>query len=253
VEVEAQDAAVGVVADDRGGLVGVHVQPVADRVLLVVVPLEQLAAALVTDLGLGCGELHLRNHRRSHVLRPDPAGCRLDGHLGRRNDGDGLMGAMTLAPAARPASARLRLRQELLRFAAVGATSTVLHLGIFAVAHVRLGAQVANLVALLLATVFNTAANRCWTFGVRGYRGIARHHVQSLAVFAITWAVTGAALALLAALRPAASTVTSLLAVAAATALSTGLRFVVMRQWIFRADLGGEPTGIRTGVGADGR
>lgn len=44
------------------------------------------------------------------------------------------------------------------------------------------GAQTPNLVGLLVSTVVNTAANRAWTFGVRGGNGPARHHVQSLVV-----------------------------------------------------------------------
>src|SRR6266516_4636551 len=46
-----QGALVGVERDQRGGLLLVHLQPVPDRLLAVVVPLEQLAAAVVADPG----------------------------------------------------------------------------------------------------------------------------------------------------------------------------------------------------------
>src|SRR5215210_9480036 len=45
----AQQAALAVVADQRGGLVGVDLEPVPDRLLAVVVALEQLPVATVAD------------------------------------------------------------------------------------------------------------------------------------------------------------------------------------------------------------
>ena len=75
------------------------------------------------------------------------------------------------------------------RFAGVGLASTALHLGLFAwLAAALPSAQTANLLALLVATVANTAANRRWTFGVRGRHGLGRQHLQALAVFGLTWA-----------------------------------------------------------------
>ena len=124
---------------------------------------------------------------------------------------------------------------QLSRFAAVGAASTVVHLGLFAALTPALGsAQEANLVALLLATVVNTAMNRRWTFGVQG-AGAVRHQVQGLSIFALTWLLTAGALALLHALVLAPGTALATLVVASATAASTGLRFVAMRSWMFRA------------------
>ena len=77
--------------------------------------------------------------------------------------------------------------RQVSRFAAVGVVSTVIHLGLFAsLASVPTSTQTANLVALLVATVANTALNRRWTFGVRG-AGRLRSQVQGLAVFLVTW------------------------------------------------------------------
>jgi putative flippase GtrA len=119
-------------------------------------------------------------------------------------------------------------------FAAVGALSTVVHLGLFAILTPELGsAQSANLVALLLATIANTALNRRWTFGVRG-PGAARHQVQGLAVFAVTWLATAGALALLHTVVAAPSTTVETCVVAFATAASTLARFIAMRSWMFR-------------------
>ena len=48
-----------------------------------------------------------------------------------------------------------------------------------------LGAQAANLVALLVTAVGNTAANRRFTFGVGGRADAARHHLEGLVVFGL--------------------------------------------------------------------
>jgi putative flippase GtrA len=135
-------------------------------------------------------------------------------------------------PAVGSAATTLR---QVGRFAVVGATSTVVHLGLFAALAPALGsAQAANLVALLLATLVNTALNRGWTFGVRGRHGIARHQAQGLAVFAMTWTLTAGALAGLHWVVAAPSTAVATFVLAAATATSTVARFAAMRSWIFR-------------------
>lgn len=128
-----------------------------------------------------------------------------------------------------------RLSRQLPRFAAVGLLSPALHLGLFAAA-VRGGApsQLANGVALVVATLVNTALNRAWTFGVSGRRGLVTHHGQALVVFAITYAATTVALAVLAALAPSAGTLVQTAVVAVANVLSTAVRFVAMQRWIFR-------------------
>ncbi|NYG06745.1 putative flippase GtrA/glycosyltransferase involved in cell wall biosynthesis [Phycicoccus badiiscoriae] len=123
---------------------------------------------------------------------------------------------------------------QLTRFAAVGMASTVVHLGLFAALVAGAGSvQAANLVALLVATVVNTALNRRWTFGVSG-AGALRSQTQGLVVFGITWLLTGGALGLLHTAVASPSTAVATLVVGAATAVSTTVRFVAMRSWIFR-------------------
>jgi len=125
--------------------------------------------------------------------------------------------------------------QQLTRFAAVGVASTVVHLGLFAVlAPSMASTQTANLVALLIATVLNTALNRRWTFGVRGV-GVVRHHLRGLSIFALTWSLTAGSLAMLHTFVTTPSTTLATVVVATATAASTGLRFVAMRTWMFSA------------------
>lgn len=127
-----------------------------------------------------------------------------------------------------------RLSRQVVRFACVGLVSTALHLGLFAVlVQGGLGAQPANGLSLVVATLFNTAANRAWTFGVTGRRGLVTHHGQALLVFAITYAATSIALAVLDVVAPAAATTVQTGVVAVANVLSTAVRFVAMRRWIF--------------------
>lgn len=126
--------------------------------------------------------------------------------------------------------------RQVTRFAAVGVLSTVVHLGLFAaLASLLTSTQAANLVALLVATLGNTALNRRWTFGIRG-PGRLRSQVQGLTVFGVTWLMTAGALVLLNAVTPSPSTAVATVVVAAATAASTVVRFVAMRTWIFRRD-----------------
>lgn len=139
------------------------------------------------------------------------------------------------ATTAAPPVARIRLSRQVIRFAGVGVLSTVLHLGLFAgLEHAGLGAQVANGVALVVATVFNTAVNRAWTFGVTGRERMVSHHGQALVIFAITYAASSLALAVLGRVAPDSGTVVQTGVVAVANVLSTAVRFFAMKRWIFR-------------------
>jgi hypothetical protein len=72
---------------------------------------------------------------------------------------------------------------QLVRFAAVGVLSTLAYLVLFAALRPLGGAQLANLLALLITAVANTAVNRRLTFGVRGPENLLRHQVQGLLIF----------------------------------------------------------------------
>jgi putative flippase GtrA len=145
---------------------------------------------------------------------------------------------MGLAPAlgtpATAASPTPSLVGQVVRFASVGVASTALHLGLFALLHTVLTSQPANAVALVVATVANTAVNRRWTFAVSGRRHLTRHHLQALAVFVITWAASAGALQLLALAVTEPSTTLSTAVLGVSMAASTAVRFVALRGWIFR-------------------
>lgn len=121
-------------------------------------------------------------------------------------------------------------------FAVVGVLSTVVHLGLFAgLRSLFLSAQVANVLALVVATIFNTAANRRWTFQVRGKAGALRHQVQGFLVFGLTLGLTASGLGLLHALVAVSPTWLETLTVAAATSVATVVKYVLMRTWMFGA------------------
>ncbi len=141
------------------------------------------------------------------------------------------------------------LTAQVWRFAGVGLASTALHLGLFAwLAAALPSAQTANLLALLLATVANTAANRRWTFGVRGRRGLGRQHLQALTVFGLTWAMSSMALLLVDSVTASPGAALQTAAIAVANLAATVVRFVLMRRWIFSNDR--PSAGIGTAPGA---
>ena len=123
---------------------------------------------------------------------------------------------------------------QLVRFAAIGVLSTLAYLLLYAVTRGELGAFGANLFALVVTAVANTAANRRLTFGVRGRTGAVTHQFQGLIVFALGLALTTGALAALGAWVPAAGQSLEMLVLVGANALATVLRFVAFRSWIFR-------------------
>jgi putative flippase GtrA len=125
------------------------------------------------------------------------------------------------------------LAAQVLRFAAIGVLSTLAYLGIYLVARTALSAQAANALALVVTAVGNTAANRRWTFAVRGRMGALRHQLQGLIVFAAALLVTGLSLMTLAAVDPHPSRRTELAVLVVANLAATVLRFVALRGWVF--------------------
>jgi putative flippase GtrA len=125
------------------------------------------------------------------------------------------------------------LLHQVVRFAAVGVASTLAYLLLFVALHGAMGAQGANLVALLATAIANTAANRRFTFGVRGRHDAGRHQFEGLLVFGLGLALTSGALALLhSAADP--GRLAEVLAVVGANLVATVLRFLLLRNWVFR-------------------
>ena len=127
------------------------------------------------------------------------------------------------------------LAAQLLRFAAVGAVSSLGYVLLYVSLRPSVGGQAANALALLLCALANTAANRRLTFGLSGRVGALRHQAQGLLVFTVGLALTSGALALLhhTTSTPARSTEVGVLVAANLTA--TLVRFLLFRAWVFPA------------------
>lgn len=119
---------------------------------------------------------------------------------------------------------------QLFRFGLIGIASTIAYALLYLSLHPELKAQAANLTALLLTALANTAANRAFTFGIRGRRGAARHHVHGLLVFAFGLAITSGSLFLLHRFDPTVDKVVELSALVVANLVATVARFLALRQ-----------------------
>lgn len=118
---------------------------------------------------------------------------------------------------------------QLVRFGMVGVASTLVYALLYLVLHPAMGAQAANLTALLLTAVGNTAANRAFTFGIRGRRGAARHQLHGLLVFGFGLAITSGSLFVLHRFDPTVSKEVELSVLVAANLVATLVRFVALR------------------------
>ncbi len=126
-----------------------------------------------------------------------------------------------------------RTGSQVVYFAAVGLASTAAYAVLFLLMRQVAAAQVANVVALLLTAVANTAANRRFTFDVRG-TGVVRHQAQGLLVFGLGLALTSGSLAVLHAVTSSSHPVLEVVILTGANLVVTVLRFSAMKWWIFR-------------------
>ena len=126
-----------------------------------------------------------------------------------------------------------RLGLQVAMFAMVGVASTIAYAVLYLLLRGPLSAFGANLLALVLTTLANTAANRRLTFGVRGRHHAVRHHVRGLVVFGIGLGVTSGALWLLHATGHTHHGA-EVVVLTVANLVVTVLRFVAMRTWVFR-------------------
>jgi putative flippase GtrA len=126
---------------------------------------------------------------------------------------------------------------ELLRFAGVGALSTVAYAALFAALEPGLGSYPANAVAIALCSLGNTAAHR-------GMAGTARHGLDrrdrmatAAALMGVSLAFTTGALAVTRAVGLT-SLLPELVAVSVANAGAAVIRFGILRTWVFRPEFG---------------
>ena len=129
---------------------------------------------------------------------------------------------------------------QLLRFAGVGAISTLVYLLLFLACRPLAGVMGANALALAICTLGNLAVHRGLTRRMHG--PIRRRSLVGVAVALFATSLFLTSLALVAAAAIASSSlVADLLAVGTASVIASVLRFVVLRGWVFRPQATGSP------------
>jgi Glycosyl transferase family 2 len=155
-----------------------------------------------------------------------------DGGTGASSQGYG-----PLPHSPRCVTADAVFADELLRFAGVGAVSTLAYLALFAAMEPGLGTYLANAVAIVLCSLGSTAAHRGIADSAR--HGLDRPHriLTATALLGISLAFTTGALA---ATRAVGLTtlVPELLAVTVANFGAAAFRFGILRTWVFRPVFG---------------
>jgi putative flippase GtrA len=119
---------------------------------------------------------------------------------------------------------------QMVRFGIVGVASTLAYALLYLALHSMMGAQAANLIALLITAIGNTAANRAFTFGIRGRTNVARHQFHGLLVFAFGLAITSGSLFVLHRFYPDVDKMVELSVLVIANLVATLIRFVALRR-----------------------
>ena len=122
---------------------------------------------------------------------------------------------------------------QLFSFGLIGIVSTVVTSVLYALLRSWWPPLLANLVALTVTTLWNTEANRRFTFVGRAAAS-GRVHLQGLIVFALYYVVTSGALLWLDAAAPDSSRWLEVLVLIVSSVVGTALRFVLLRSWVFR-------------------
>jgi glycosyltransferase involved in cell wall biosynthesis len=129
--------------------------------------------------------------------------------------------------------ARLLAQTALVRFLIIGVLSTAAYAVLYLLLRTWLGAAGSNALALALTAVANTQANRHFTFGLRGRRGLLRQHAAGALVFLLALALTGGALGVLHAIDPHPTRAVEVIVLVAASAFATISRYIALRSWVF--------------------
>ncbi len=149
------------------------------------------------------------------------------------DDSDSRVNIVRTAIADLRGVARLLLVTPPARFLAIGALSTIAYALLYLSLRAPLGSDAANALALALTAVANTQANRYYTFGVRGRRGLLGQHAAGALVCLLALGLTFAALAVLHGLDPHPGSLLELAVLVVASAGATVSRYIALRTWVF--------------------
>ena len=148
-------------------------------------------------------------------------------------DPDSRVDIVSTAAADLRGVGRLMRASRVARFAAIGVCSTAAYAILYLLLRGSLSPGAANVAALALTAVANTAANRRITFERRGRDGVLRDQAEGAFVFLATVAITSGALVLLDAVdrRPPRALEVAVLVVS--SMLATVVRYLGLRFWVF--------------------
>jgi putative flippase GtrA len=129
--------------------------------------------------------------------------------------------------------ARLLAASPVVRFIGIGVVSTLAYALLYLALRSPLGAGVANALVLALTAIANTAANRRFTFGLRGRAGLVRQIGMGTGVYVLTLGLTSGALLVLHGLDADPARLVELTVLVVSSLAATVTRFVALRTWVF--------------------
>lgn len=143
--------------------------------------------------------------------------------------------------------ARLLTSGRIARFVVVGVFSTIAYALIYLLLRTGIDAGTANAISLAVTAVGNTAANRRWTFGLKGRERLFRQYAMGAVVYLLTLGLTSGALAILAGLAPDASRAVEVSVLVLASVAATVTRYFALKSFVFAIGL---PKRVRPDEGA---
>ena len=126
------------------------------------------------------------------------------------------------------------LSRQVLMFASIGIASTIAYAIVYALLRVLASTAIANVLALVMTSLANTAANRRFTFGVRAQTGFWQDQLAGMGALGVAIAMTTAAIAVLHVTAPHAGVLAEIALLTGANAAATITRFYLLRVWFER-------------------
>lgn len=135
--------------------------------------------------------------------------------------------------------ARLVASNRIARFAMVGVLSTIAYALLYLLLRTGIDASGANMIALAVTAIGNTAANRRWTFGLRGRERLLRQCAMGAVVYLLTLGLTSGALSTLAHFAPSHSRALEVTVLVLASIAATVTRYFALKSFVFAIGLPG--------------